>query len=135
VAEEEGKEVSGRDRPLREVVTLSETIQSRLSSALNEGSVDSLCAAFAWLARTESAHPTPDWRDTMINLTPFIDCARRLGKDPAQLLGPIAERDGAEWFRQTFTTFVARSDVTLSAFGWSLVETPTGRAYRFAWPS
>jgi len=69
----------------------------------------------------------------MLSLTPFIDCARRLGHDPAVVLGPIAA-DGAAWFRTTFETFVQRSDVTLGAFGWSVIETPDGPAYRFAWP-
>jgi hypothetical protein len=35
----------------------------------------------------------------------------------------------------TFDGFVRRSDVTLAAFGWSVVETPDGPAYRFAWPT
>jgi hypothetical protein len=69
----------------------------------------------------------------MIGLTPFIDCARRLGVDPSEVLGPIA-RTGPEWYRETFESFVQRTDVTLGAFGWSIVETPDGSAYRFSWP-
>lgn len=70
----------------------------------------------------------------MIDITPFVDCARQLGFDPAVVLGPIAAT-GADWFRGTFEAFVARSDVTLAAFGWSIVDTSKGRTYRFAWPS
>jgi len=45
-----------------------------------------------------------------------------------------AEALGRDWFRETFEGFVARSDVTLAAFGWSIVDSSTGRADRFRWP-
>jgi hypothetical protein len=48
-------------------------------------------------------------------------------------LGPIA-RTGAAWYRETFDGFVVRSDVALEAFGWRIVDTPDGPAYRFSWP-
>jgi hypothetical protein len=70
----------------------------------------------------------------MIDMTPFVDCARKLGLDPAAALGPIAAT-GADWFREAFEEFVARSDLTLAAFGWSIVDTSNGREYRFAWPT
>ena len=34
-------------------------------------------------------------------------------------------------FRETFAVFVARTDVTLAAFGWRLVQLPDGPAYRW----
>ena len=75
-----------------------------------------------------------DPRDAMISLAPFLDCARRLGLDPIDVLGPIAA-NGPDWYSETFDAFARRTDITLAAFGWSLVETPEGPAYRFAWPN
>ena len=69
----------------------------------------------------------------MISLTPFLDCARRLGVDPETAPGPMAA-SGPEWFRLTFQSFVRRTDVTLEAFGWSLEQSMEGPTYRFAWP-
>jgi len=69
----------------------------------------------------------------MLGLTPFLDCARRLGYDPALELGPIAAT-GAPWVRETFETLIRR-EISLAAFGWSIVETGDGPAYPFAWPS
>jgi hypothetical protein len=69
----------------------------------------------------------------MIGMTPFIDCARRLGHDPETVLRPIAA-GGADWLRTTFDGFIRRTDITLGAFGWSIVDEPEGPAYRFAWP-
>jgi hypothetical protein len=46
--------------------------------------------------------------------------------------GPIAA-GGAGWVQTTFEAFIRRPDVTLAAFGWSIIETPDGPAYRFAW--
>ena len=104
------------------------------TAALRERSVDRLRLGFERLVEAEATAKGWDPRDTMISLTPFLDCARRLGADPAALLGPSAAT-GPDWFRETFDAFVARSDVTLAAFGWSIHETPDGPAYRFAWPS
>jgi hypothetical protein len=70
-----------------------------------------------------------DWRDTLVAIAPFVDCARRLGFDAATVLGPIAARGSPE-FRELFDRFVRRTDVTLAAFAWELVETPVGPAYR-----
>jgi len=103
------------------------------SAALQERSPERLRLGFGRLVEAESKSPGWDPRDAMISLAPFIDCARRLGLDPVAVLGPIAHT-GAEWFGQAFDAFVIRSDVTLAAFGWSLVATPNGPAYRFAWP-
>ena len=108
-------------------------VQREASAALRAGSLGRLEAGFSRLVEAESRAQGWDPRDAMINMMPFIDCAQRLGHDPAKTLGPIAAT-GADWFRETFDGFVGRSDLTLAAFGWSLVDTPAGRAYRFAWP-
>jgi hypothetical protein len=103
------------------------------TAALRAGTADRLRLGFARLLEAEATARGWDPRDTMISLTPFLDCSRRLGLDPATVLGPVAA-SGPAWFRDTFDAFVTRRDVTLEAFGWSLEETPAGPRYRFAWP-
>jgi hypothetical protein len=103
------------------------------TAALRQRSSKRLREGFERLMRAEAMSKGWDPRDTMISLTPFIDCARRLDVDPAVALGPLAA-SGPAWFRETFDAFVQRTDVTLAAFGWSLVHTADGPAYRFAWP-
>jgi hypothetical protein len=91
--------------------------------------VDGFRAQVDYLARTGPIDP----RDEMLDLAALVDCARRLGADPAKLLGPVAANAPA-WLAELFTAFVRRTDITLAAFGWSVVDTPDGPAYRFAWP-
>jgi hypothetical protein len=109
-------------------------VQREASAALGAKSLDRLRTGFSRLVEAESTDRGWDPRDAMINMTPFIDCARQLGFDPAVVLGPIAATV-AQWFRETFEEFVVRTEVTLAAFGWSIVETPKGPVYRFEWPS
>lgn len=109
-------------------------VQRESTAALRDRTLDRLQRGFGLYVQAEVSARGWDPRDAMINMTPFIDCARRLGFDPITVLGPIATT-GPAWFRETFDRFVRRSDVTLEAFGWTLVETPRGPAYRFAWPA
>jgi hypothetical protein len=108
-------------------------VDATTTMALRTGSVDALRQGFE--AHVASLWDLPKWdsRDEMLSLAAFLDCARRLGQEPDALFGPTAA-SGPPWFVETFTTFVRRTDVTLAAFGWSIVETPDGPAYRFAWP-
>jgi hypothetical protein len=100
------------------------------SAALAAGTADRLRLGFARIVEAAARERSPDDRDEMISLAPFVDCARRLGLDPATVLGPVAA-GGPPWFRDLFDRFVVRTDVTLGAFGWTLAETPDGPAYRF----
>ncbi len=104
------------------------------TAALREGTAERLQLAFGRLVALGLGvdGQARDPRDAMISLVPFIDCARRLGLDPAGVLGPIAAT-GPAWYRETFDAFVRRTDVTLRAFGWTVIETPGGPAYRFSW--
>ena len=104
------------------------------TAALREASVERLQLGFQRLVAAVTAEGDGDRRDWQISLTPFVDCARRLGADPSAALWPTAST-GPDEFRETFDVFVRRTDVTLAAFGWSIVETPEGPAYRFEWPS
>lgn len=74
-----------------------------------------------------------DPRDEMLDLAALVDCARRLGTDPAVLFGPNVAAAPA-WLAELFRTFIRRTDITLAAFGWSIVDRPDGPAYHFAWP-
>ncbi len=103
------------------------------TAALREASLARLQEGFRRHVAASLASRSWDSREEMLSLTPFVDCARRLGHDPEVVLGPIAA-DGAAWLRTTFDRFVRRSDITLAAFGWSIVDEPEGLAYRFAWP-
>jgi hypothetical protein len=104
------------------------------TEALRLGSIGRLQDGFRRHVRESSARASWDSRDEMLSLAVFTDCARRLGHDPAVALGPIAA-EGADVLRETFDEFVRRPGVTLAAFGWSVVDTPDGPAYTFAWPS
>ena len=108
-------------------------VQREASAALRDRSLERLQRGFGLYVQAEASARGWDPRDTMINLTPFIDCARQLGFDPIVVLGPIAST-GPAWFQETFAAFVRRPDVTLEAFGWSMVDTPGGPRYRFEWP-
>lgn len=103
------------------------------TEALRSGRPEVLATGFAAQVEWLRDHGPIDPRDEMLDLAALVDCARRLGADPAELLGPTAAA-GPPWLAELFTSFVRRTDVTLAAFGWSIVETTEGPAYRFAWP-
>lgn len=103
------------------------------TAALRARSLQRLQEGFARYIQFVSKATSWDTRDEMINLTPFIDCAGRLGHDPFMALGPIAAT-GADWMHETFDSFVVRTDVDLAGFGWSIVETADGPTYRFEFP-
>ena len=96
--------------------------------ALTEKSLDQLQTVFGRYVEATADAGIHDSRDVMVGLVPFIDCARRLGCDPEEVLWPIAELGSPE-FRDLFHVFVRRSDITLAAFGWYLTEFPEGMAY------
>jgi hypothetical protein len=103
------------------------------TAALRARSRERLELGFRRLVEAESRARGWDPRDAMISLAPFLDCARRMDLDAVEVLGPIAS-GGPDWYVEIFDAFARRSDVTLAAFGWSLVTTPEGPAYHFAWP-
>ena len=101
--------------------------------ALRDGSSSALRFALErWLA-VSGRDRDGDQRDAMIGLAPFVDCARRIGQDPGDLLGPVVA-SCPPWLRQAFAATIGYPDVTLEALGWTVVNTDDGPAYRFAWP-
>ena len=70
-----------------------------------------------------------DWRDLLMVLAPYHDCARRLDVDPTALFDEAAE-DVPE-LRDVVRRFGRRHDVTPEAFAFELVDEPDGPRYRF----
>lgn len=103
------------------------------TAALRSGTLAGLRESFGRFLDVAGRNESQDERDFMISLTPFVDCARRLGLDAATALGAVIAT-APERLQEVFVVFARRTDVTLEAFSWSVVDTPEGPAYRFAWP-
>jgi hypothetical protein len=85
-----------------------------------------------YLSRPETATQVrEDWRDVLIDLAPFYDCANRLGVDRVDLFHNAAA-DLPDDVRGLAETFARRADVTLDAFGWTLAIRPGGPCYELA---
>src|SRR6266480_3615749 len=74
---------------------------------------------------------TRDWRDLLLALAPYHDCARRLGLDPAQVFAEAAEQSPPA-LQEIVREFGRREDVTPAAFGFYVEETADGPRYGFA---
>ncbi len=75
-----------------------------------------------------------DWRDVLVGLAPYYDCAQRLGLDPVELFAS-ASADLGDRTQELARTFAHRSDITLQAFGWTLVAGSRGPCYQPIGPS
>ena len=69
-----------------------------------------------------------DYRDVLVALAPYHDCAHRLGLDPVELFDS-ASGDSPNDLQALVRQFARRSDVTLDAFGWTLTTSPDGPCY------
>ena len=69
-----------------------------------------------------------DWRDVLVGLAPFHDCALRLRVDPIELFD-FASKDLNEETRELARRFARRSDINLKSFAWTLESTPDGPCY------
>lgn len=67
-----------------------------------------------------------DPRDVMVGLAVGYFAAQQLGLVPAELFDDVASRLSDGRVPNLLREFGARTDVTLKAFGWLLVETPDG---------
>ena len=76
----------------------------------------------------DRARWSADTHDLLVALAPYYDCARRLGIDPQALFGQVAEAGPPELL-DAVRDFGRRDDVTLAAYGWTVVETPDGPSY------
>jgi hypothetical protein len=70
-----------------------------------------------------------DWRDVLIDLAPFLDCAKRIDVDAVGLFDD-ASVGLPDDVRRIAERFARRTDVTLEAFGWTLAMTKDGPCYQ-----
>ena len=67
-----------------------------------------------------------DPRDVMVGLALHFDFARRLGGSPPVIFNEVADRFAECPIADLLQEFGARTDVTLEAFGWRLIEGDAG---------
>lgn len=67
-----------------------------------------------------------DDRDVMVGLAVDYFVAQQLGLVPAELFDDVASSLPDGWVPDLLREFGARTDITLEAFGWLLVETAEG---------
>ena len=72
-----------------------------------------------------------DWRDLLVAMAPYHDCATRIGLDPGPLFDEVS-REGPPTLAETVRTFGNRTDITPSAFGFTVASLREGLAYE--WP-
>jgi len=100
------------------------------SRALQAGSAELLARSLSeYLVKAAATDAVAvDWRDVLVALAPYHDCAQRLGLDPVALLD-AASADAPDDLKALVRKFGRRSDVTLDAFGWTLTTSSDGPCY------
>jgi hypothetical protein len=93
--------------------------------ALRRRSAALLREALLATAIAEAVHASDD-RDVMVGLATDHFTAGQLGLVPAELFDDVASCLPDGWVPDLLRKFGARTDITLKAFGWLLVETPDG---------
>jgi hypothetical protein len=101
-----------------------------LVAALRERSPDHLRAGLnAVLARaTNEEGEIRDWRDLMMDLAPYHDCARRIGIDPRVLFEWIARKLPAD-VQGPVRALGKRETLDPAEFGFTLVTDDDGPRY------
>jgi hypothetical protein len=99
-----------------------------VTRALREQSPAVLGAALDQLLVEGEEEWLKDWRDLLVALAPYHDCARRLGLDPAAVFGAAADR-GPAALREIVGEFGRRNDISPRTFGYDVVEGPNGPRY------
>jgi hypothetical protein len=109
----------------RDAITLGQYGARHTTVALRRGSAvllrDALLAtAICQVIRNDDPH------DVMVGLAVDYFAAQQLGLVPAGLFDDVASSLPDGWVPDLLREFGARTDITLQAFGWLLVETPDG---------
>ena len=99
------------------------------TDALRERSPEKLHAALAREMLAAEPDALADWQGILMEWSAYFDCAERLGIDPVALFDEAARERSPE-LRALAARFCRRSDVTLAAFGWTLVEDDGLPCYR-----
>lgn len=94
-------------------------------SALRQGSAALLRDALLAYVICQSVRAVDD-RDVMVGLAVFYFVAEQVGLVPAELFDDVASSLPHGWVPDLLREFGARTDITLKAFGWLLVQTPDG---------
>jgi hypothetical protein len=102
------------------------------TEALRLRSPDALRGALLSLLREGEQDWLKDDRDLMVAMAPYHDCAVRLGLDPGGLFDDVA-REAPQALANTVRAFGQRTDITQSAFGFTLTTSQGGIAYE--WPT
>lgn len=98
---------------------------SEPTTALRQRSPDLLRSALARALIAFEPEVEIDFRDVLVGLAVYVDCARRLDIDLVELFDS-ASTGRSEGMRELATGFARRTDVTLDAFGWRLVSESFG---------
>lgn len=104
------------------------------TSALRSGCADELSRELVATLADGEHEWLKDWRDLMVTLAPFHDCAGKLGLDVATTFRAAAAL-GPQSLTAIVIEFGERDDVTLASFAWRLVEDADGPAYRYDTPT
>jgi hypothetical protein len=99
------------------------------TEALRERSVEKLRASLVRDMLASEPDVIADWEGVLMQWAAYFDCAERLGIDPVELFDGAARERSPE-LRSLAARFCRRSDVTLAAFGWTLVEKDGRPCYR-----
>ena len=67
-----------------------------------------------------------DPRDAMVTMALHHFCAQQLGMRPSAVFDEVATRIADQSVADLLREFGSRTDITLAAFGWTLVETTNG---------
>jgi hypothetical protein len=105
-------------------------IEHPATGPLRSGSAEAFRTALVG-ALVEGEHEwVRDFRDLLMALAPFHDCARKLGLDAAAEFRAAAA-EGPASLRDVVAEFGARHDITPAAFAFTVVDEPGGPAYRY----
>jgi hypothetical protein len=96
-----------------------------VTDALRRGSAALLREALLATAIAQAIQASDD-RDVMVVLATDYFVAEQLGLVPAELFDDVASSLPGGWVPDLLREFGARTDITLEAFGWLLVETADG---------
>jgi hypothetical protein len=101
------------------------------TEALRLQSADLLRDGLLRLLVTGEEQWLKDWRDLLVAMAPYHDCAARIGLDPVRFFDEVS-REAPPTLARTVRTFGERTDITPSAFGFTLTTSREGLAYE--WP-
>lgn len=101
-----------------------------MTRALRGQSAEALCEGLQRLLVEGEEEWLKDWRDFLVALAPYHDCASRLGLDPAVLFSEVAEA-GPPALKEVVREFGVRRDITPQEWGFAVADRPDGPRYEF----